>query len=218
MDVAGRHVEAGRTAAEVEVMGDGGAEPDQAAGGAGEPITEEDGREDEHVWYVLPAVVRVVVDVEVAGLQGVRRVELGAGAERRPDGTELHRDELRLAHHVAGDVEQRGGAVVRLAHDRRVRRTHELDSHFLRGRDEGLGNDCLVDLIERHGWLPPGCESNVSRGSRAFGWCSPKAAAGRFHQRRLAALAGTEDSGDSVAPEMLRYPIREFCSPHVGDP
>ena len=167
MDVAGRHVEAGRAAAEVEMMGDGGAEPD-------EPLTEEDGREDEHVRHVLSAVVRVVVDVEVARLQRLRWKELRARPERGADGAELHRNELRLAHDVAFDVEQCGRAVVRLAHDRRVRRPHELDSHLLRSGDEGLGDDCLIHLIERHGPCLPDCvRARV---------CSVSASVRRFQQ------------------------------------
>ena len=124
-------------------MGDGRAE-------AHEAVTEKDGREDEDVGDVLTAMVRVVVDVEIAGLQRLGRIELGASAEGCPDGAELHGNQLRLAHHVAVHIQQGGGAVVRFPHDRRVGRTHELDAHLFRGGDQRLGDDRLVDLIERH--------------------------------------------------------------------
>ena len=49
VDLARVHVQSGRPATDVDVMGDGGAEGNQLA-------FEEDRREDEHVGQVLPAV------------------------------------------------------------------------------------------------------------------------------------------------------------------
>ena len=67
-------VEAGRAAAEIEMVRHRGAEADDAA-------VDEDRREDEDVGDVLAALERVVVDQEVAFLERVDGMALEAGAQ-----------------------------------------------------------------------------------------------------------------------------------------
>src|SRR5262249_2603355 len=101
-------VQAGRAAAEVEMMRYGGAEPDDAA-------LDEDRGEQEDLRYVLAALERMVVEIEVPFGQVIDREEVGTGPERGPDRSELHRDQLGLAHHVALAIEEGRRAVTGLA-------------------------------------------------------------------------------------------------------
>ena len=138
IDVRGVDVEAGRAAAEIEMMRHRGAE-------AHDPAGDEDRREDEHVGNVLAALERVVVDQEVAFLQRLDRMAFQAGAQRLADRAELHGNELGLGHRVAVAVHQAGRAVARLAQDGRVGRADQLYAHLARRGDQRLADHGIVD-------------------------------------------------------------------------
>ncbi len=82
MDVARGRVETRGSAAEVDVMDHGGAEPDQR-------LFEEDRREDEDIRQMLAAVIGVVVDEEIVGSDLVEGVMREAGPEGMADRSEL---------------------------------------------------------------------------------------------------------------------------------
>ena len=97
MDVRRVRVQARRAAAQIEVMRDGRAEPDQVA-------LEKYRREQEDVRQVLAAMEGVVVDVEVAFFERFRRKQRCAGLEGRADRSELHRNEFGLGDDIAVPV------------------------------------------------------------------------------------------------------------------
>ena len=134
-------VEAGRAAAEIEMVRHRGAEADDPAG-------DEDRREDEDVRDVLSALERVVVDQEVAFLQRLDRMALQAGAQGLADRAKLHGNELGLRHRVAVAVHQAGRAVARLAQDGRIGRADQLDAHLARRGDQRLADDGIVDWAQ----------------------------------------------------------------------
>ena len=171
-DAFGVHVDrvrrhAGIAAAEIEMVRHGAGEGDDAA-------VDEDRREDEDVLQMLAAAVGVVVDVEIAGPKLAGWALVHAGPENLRHRAQMHGDQLGLGNDIAQRVEQRGGCVLRLAYDIRIGRADELGAHLASNRDQGLGDNGIVDGVERQRSSVARTAASVVRSgmvTAAPGWC-----------------------------------------------
>jgi hypothetical protein len=109
----------------------------------------EDRRGDDEVVGVAGALPRIVGDVDVAVFHRRRR-EMGDEVLHRF----RHRVHVagraghRLGEHAPVEIEDAGGEVARLAHDRREGRAHQRLRLLLDDRDQAVPHDLQPDLVE----------------------------------------------------------------------
>ena len=102
---------------------------------------------------VQAAAIGVVVEDDVALLQGLERDLLGAGLDQQRHAADHGRAELGAGDHVALGVGERAGEVEALVEDRRVGRLHQQDAHLAADRHHGGVEDAHHDGIGLAGAL-----------------------------------------------------------------
>ena len=158
-----------RMGADIDVMGGGAGEADQR-------VLAEHRHAERDVGHMARAAIGVVVDVDVARLDG-----LAAPLERRADPAHIARQRTRLERRalrrlgdlVAGRVQHGGAEVLGFPDQARMRHAHELEAHFDRDRLQRAVNHVRRDRIDpvcrplRHALLPDRALPSRGRGIMA---------------------------------------------------
>ena len=116
----------------------------------GDDLALPEDRLQQHVLgHVARAAVGIVVEDDVALLEGVEAELLDRPLDRELDRADLRRAELGLREHVALRVEDDAREVERLVEDRRVGRRHHRHAHVAAAARQVVVDDRQRDRVER---------------------------------------------------------------------
>ena len=117
--------------------------------GEGDDLTLRVDRPDRlHVGQMVAADLRQIEEPHVAGLQPRRRDPLQELADGEAHDPHVHRDVAALGDEVAVCIGERGREIARLAQQRRARRAHDHERHFLRRRRQRVADDLQSHRID----------------------------------------------------------------------
>ena len=106
----------------------------------------EDGFHHQMLGHVALTAVRVVVDVDVAGAEGIESDLVEHPLHRVLAGAEHRRAELRLPDEIAAEIEEHAGEIEPFIEDGGVAGPHHGGAHLAADVDERV-----VDDAQRHG-------------------------------------------------------------------
>ena len=101
-----------------------------------------------HVGQMVAADLRQIEEPHVAGLQPLLGYPLQELADGEAHDPHVHRDVAALGDEVAVCIGERGREIARLAQQRRARRAHDHERHFLRRRRQRVADDLQSHRVD----------------------------------------------------------------------